>query len=89
MQKDVRAQFRSIRRVYRLSRKVSPLAHENAVCNYMASVSALRTFTGKWDCCEPINLASTYEQGKKRGNHWYRPLHVSLACTRFLKRIGQ
>ena len=82
-------QFQAIRRTYRLARKVSPLAHENAVAVYLATVSAMRTFTSKWDCCEPINLASTYEQGKKRGNHWYRPLHVSLACTRFLKRIGQ
>jgi hypothetical protein len=82
-------QFRAIRRAYRLARKVSPLAHENAVALYMSTVSALRTFTGKWDCCEPINWAMTFEQSKKRGNHWIRPIHVSLACTRFLKRTGQ
>jgi hypothetical protein len=86
--KNTRAQFQAIRRAYRLARKVSPLAHENAVTVYMSTVSALRSFTGKWDCCEPINLASTYEQGKKRGNHWIRPIHVSAACTRFFKGLS-
>jgi hypothetical protein len=81
-------QFRAIRRSYRLARKVSPLAHENAVAVYMSTVSAMRTFTGKWDCCEPANWPCQYDRRKKRGNHWIRPIHVSLACTRFLKRIS-
>jgi hypothetical protein len=80
-------QFKAIRRTYRIARKTSPLSHDNAVTLYMSTVSAMRTFTGKWDCCEPINWASTFEQGKKQGNHWIRPIHVSLSCTRFLKRI--
>ena len=87
MRNDAKAQFQAIRRAYRLARKVSPLAHENAVVLYMSTVSAMRTFTNKWDCCEPINLASTYEQRKKRGNHWTRPLHVAAACTRFLRGV--
>ena len=86
--KNTRDQFNAIRRSYRLAQKVSPLAHENAVTVYMSTVSALRSFTGKWDCCEPINWARTYEQGRKRGNHWSRSLHVAAACTRFFKGLN-
>jgi hypothetical protein len=56
-------QFKAIRRTYRIARKTSPLSHDNAVTLYMATVSAMRTFTGKWDCCEPINWAFTAVYG--------------------------
>ena len=78
-------QFRAIRRTFRLACKISPLAHENAVVLYMAAVSSLRNFTGKWDCCEAIRLGQQREQSKKYKDHYYRPLHVAAACTRWLR----
>lgn len=78
-----REQFNAIRRAYRLARKVSPLAHDQAVTLYMATVSSMRAFTNRWDCCEPG--FQMHDQAKKRGRHWSRPLHVAAACTRWIK----
>jgi hypothetical protein len=70
-------QFRAIRRAYRLARKVSPLAHENAVALYMSTVSALRTFTGKLEAYYRMNRL----EGDKKASDYVKGLFGELPDT--------
>lgn len=75
-------QFHAIRRSYRIAKKRSARYDENAVYAFVAAVSALRAFTGNWDCCEPMPHGQMLVV--KHPRLWIRTPFVAAACTRWI-----
>lgn len=82
--------FRCIRRDYRIARKLNPLLDDLAIVARVAATNTMRTFTGKWDTCEPISrlweMSLPRVRPSGRNDAWIYRLQVNLACTQFLKR---
>lgn len=79
-----REQFRSLRRLYRISLKLSPLWDDMAIPARVAATTAMRQFTGKWDCCEPSRFYVDQFAAPRKRPYWVRRPFVAAACTRWI-----
>lgn len=79
-----RKQFHSIRRLYRIACKLSPLWDDMAVPARVAATTAMREFTGNWDCCEPARFYVDQFAAPRKRPYWVRRPIVTAACTRWL-----
>jgi len=78
--------FQVIRRSYRVAHK-TPIMADGAIENFRAATNALRTFTGKWDTCEPLRQNwPVYSFKRMSSGKWCRFIFVSAACSRWLKK---
>jgi hypothetical protein len=90
---NTRETFYAIRRAYRIAHNVPFLAkggalNDGALENRIATTSALRSFTGKWDTCQylPMRYGNWADIKRTQTNREvvYAPV-VYAACTRFLR----
>lgn len=79
-----RKQFHALRRMYRIAKKLSPLWDDNAIPAKVAATSAMREFTGQWDCCEPARFYLDQFMPPRKRHYWVRRPFVAAACTRWL-----
>lgn len=89
-----RERFTALRRAYRAAHRLSPLAGDIAtgqaiVFAKMATVDALRAFTGKWDTCHPASRVDILGQPRRtRTGQVVWALPVSATSRWFFRRQG-
>lgn len=88
MSDQTRKLFRALRRMYRLTRRGTFVLAVGIEAN-SAAVSALRTFTGRWDLCEPPYRGSWGTLVSTPGGQLIHRPHVAAACTRWIRRVGR
>jgi hypothetical protein len=81
----MKQQFHAIRRAYRVACKASPLA-DGAIASRVATLSALRAFTGNWEDCSPprsrhVDGTRVYVRPGQWAGVWR--LTVYRSCTQF------
>lgn len=94
MQATTREVFQSLRRTYRVTKKLSAAAGtvqdgQQVVCAKLAAVSALRKFTGQWDTFDVEYPRYLWSTGSKvwttNGRALWRG-HVTNTAVAFFRR---
>jgi len=83
MQGSPKEVFRSVRRLYRVTRKL-PHHHQTSVDAHTAAVQAMRKVTGKWDLCDPPSWHSRTHGSPLLGYPRYYRQMVYAACSHWL-----
>lgn len=81
---NIRETFAAIRRAYRVAHS-TPILSEGAIQNRIATTSALRAFTNKWDTFTPGRHFQMSSKRTSKRNSCGAPI-VWAACTRWLKK---